>query len=270
MNEVKSATKPLADAKTSRLAIASLILGIFAFCILGRTAIVTFTLDPLWLNFRSLGPLVINVSIFALITVALTSVLGLMLGISARNDIKKRAERLKGQSLAIAGIVVSGISLVLIAPIAIKRTILLSRTRTQVRTLQSLNNAKVICWMTIMYCNENDGRFPPFDNWPEALEPYIRDSIHDSEHILTSPFDRDAGRAYAMNTHLDGLKVLDVKQPNQTVLTFESHFGSPPAGGLELLPESPRGPRGYVVGFVDGHTEFVPPKRVHHLIWQPE
>ena len=233
MNNVKSEAIPLAGAKTSGLAIASLVLGIFGF-----------------------------------LTCGLAAIAGLILGIIGLSVIKKNVEQLKGQGLAIAGIVVSAISLVLTPIMAILMAILmpaLAQARMQARTVVSLNNVKQICLATHMYCEDNDGRFPPCDNWSKVLSPYIGAS----EKILTSPFNPDAGRAYAMNTHLDGRKIRDIKQPQRTVLIFEARFGSPPAGGRELLPDVPRGRRGYIIGFLDGHVECIRPGKLDEMIWIP-
>ena len=62
----------------------------------------------------------------------------------------------------------------------------------------------------------------------------------------------------------------DVKAPALTVLFFEAAPGSPLAGGPELFPGSPRGPTGYIIGFVDGHVEAVVPEDIEALIWQPQ
>ncbi len=232
MNNINSVAEPLPSAKTSGLAIASLVLGICGIFTCGLTAIV-----------------------------------GLILGIVGLCAINKRAEQLKGKGLAIAGIVTSAIGIVLIPFIAILMALLmpaLSSARTQARRTVSMTYVKQICLATAMYCDENEGRFPPADNWPVALNEYIGD-----KKILTSLFAPEAGRAWAMNEHLEGWKLRDIKQPGRTVLIFEVRFNSPPAGGRELLPERPRGPRGYIIGFVDGHIECVPPERFDELIWAP-
>lgn len=232
MNNVKSVAEPLPSAKTSGLAIASLILAVCGFFTCGLTAIV-----------------------------------GLILGIVALCAIRKRAEQLKGQGLAIAGVVVSAICIVLVPFITLMMVFLmpaLTHTKMQARTTVSLNQAKQICIAMMMYCDENDGRLPQVDNWPAALAPYIGDT-----KILESPFAPHTGRAWAMNKHLDGRKVNDIKQPARTVLIFEARIGGPPAGGRELLPPRPRGRGGYVIGFLDGHVELVPPERLHELIWIP-
>jgi len=127
-----------------------------------------------------------------------------------------------------------------------------------------MNNAKQICLAMAMYCDENQGSFPPVDNWPAALTPYLGDI-----EILESPFEPHTGLTWAMNKNMDGLKLHDIKQPHRVVLIFEVEPGSPPTGGLELLPENPRTIRGNVIGFVDSHVELVPSERLEELIWIP-
>jgi len=233
MNNVKSEAQPLTTAKTSGLAIASLILAFFGFLTCGFTAII-----------------------------------GLILGIVGLCAIKKNAQQLKGQGLAIAGIIVSAISIVVVPFFVIMMAILMptiSTARTHAMTTISINNVKQLCLAMIIYSNENDGRLPLADNWPAALIPYLGDG-----KILESPFAPHTGRAYAMNANLEGRKIRDIKQPHRTVLIFEVEPGSPPAGGRELLPERPRGRRGYVIGFLDSHTEIVRPERLDELIWIPD
>jgi len=233
MDELQSGAEPPAVAKTSGMAIASLVLGICGFCTAGISALI-----------------------------------GLILGIIGLSAINKSAGHLKGQGIAIAGIVVSGTSLVLV-PLTIllmaNLTPALSRARTHARTAVTMNNARQLCLAISMYCDENAGHFPPADSWPATLAPYIGGN----KTILTSPFDPDAGRAWAMNANLEGRKTKDIEQPHRTVLIFEARLGSPPAGGPELLPEKPPGRRSYVIGFVDGHVECDPPRRLDELIWDP-
>jgi uncharacterized membrane protein len=79
MDNANSVAAPLPSAKTSRLAIASLVL---AVC----------------------GPF----------TCGLTAILGLILGIVALCAISKKADQLKGKPIAIAGIVVSAVSMIFV------------------------------------------------------------------------------------------------------------------------------------------------------------
>jgi hypothetical protein len=232
MNNVKFVAESLPPAKTSRLAIASLVLGICG-----------------------------------IFTCGLTAIAGLILGIVGLCAIKKRAEQLKGQALAIAGIIVSAISIVLIFFTAIMMVLLmpvLAGVRTQGKTVLSMNNAKQICMAINLYCEENDGRFPPADIWPAALAPYLGDP-----KILESSFAPHTGLAWAMNRHLNGRNIRDIKQPRRTVLIFEAPISGPTAGGRELLIRRPRRHRGHIIGFVDGHVELVRPEKMDQLIWIP-
>lgn len=220
---------PAEDAKTSGMAIASLVLGICGFC-----------------------------------TAGLAAIAGLILGIVSLRAIRKSQGWLKGTGLAIAGIAVSGIAL-LMMPFIMGITFTgLYNARKSDRVLLSMNNARQLCLAVNLYCDDNDGSFPPVENWPDVLEPYIR-----NEKVLTSPFAPEAGRIWTMNKNLDGLKTQDIKQPGRTVLIFEARFNSPPAGGRELLSEKPGTIRGHVIGFLDGHVELVRPDRFDELIWTP-
>jgi hypothetical protein len=230
MNNINSVASPLPSAKTSGLAIASLILAICGF-----------------------------------FTCGLTAIIGLILGIVGLCAISKRADQIKGQGLAIAGIVVSVFCVIFMLFIAFPMAILmpaLARARMQAKDVVSMNLANQICIAMVMYCDENDGRLPPAHNWPDALDPYLGGGI-----TLESPFAPHAGRAWAMNKNLDGYRLRDTKQAARTVLIFEIEPGGPPAGGRELLPHRPRGRRGYVIGFLDSHTELVRPENLDKLIW---
>lgn len=141
----------------------------------------------------------------------------------------------------------------------------MARVKGLARTQVVISNARKLSVAAIMYCDENDGRFPPADNWPDALAPYLGSG----SNVLNSPFDPEAGRAWAMNVELDGKTMTQVKDTSRTVLFYEARFDSPTAGGPELLPEQPRGQKSYVIAFVDGHVESVRPERLDELIWDP-
>jgi hypothetical protein len=221
---------PREDARMSGLAIGSLVLGVCGFC-----------------------------------TAGLGGIVGLVLGIVGLRAISRSQGWLRGTGLAIAGIAVSGATLVIMPIMLAIMFPVISKAREQARSLMSMTGARQLCLVFSMYCEDNDGRLPPADSWPDALGPYLGDD----KKILSSPYDRDAGRAWAMNSELDGMATGKIGDPGQTVLIYEARFNSPLAGGPELLPDKPRGPSGYVIGFVDGHVEFVQPEQVGKVIWAP-
>ena len=82
----------------------------------------------------------------------------------------------------------------------------LAQARHQARTAVSMNNVKQLCLATLFYCDENEHKFPPCDNWPDALKPYYRDP-----KILTSPHTPYTDRSYAMNAKLNGCRRNDIR-----------------------------------------------------------
>jgi prepilin-type processing-associated H-X9-DG protein len=231
MKPTKPVTEPQLPAATSGKAVASLILGICSFCTFG-----------------------------------ITGIIGLILGIVALGNINRNPARIKGSGLAIAGMIVSCVSfmfVILQLPVIMPAVF---RAKTQAKMLVSSTNLRQLSQAAISYADDNDGNFPPSASWPEAMRSYYKD-----KKLLLSPFDPEAGRAYAMNSKLDGRKRGEIQQPARTVLFFECRFGSPPGGGPELLPESPRADThaGYQMAFLDGHVERVRPEKLEELIWEP-
>jgi prepilin-type processing-associated H-X9-DG protein len=222
-----------AKAKTSGLAIASLVLGIAGPC-----------------------------------TVGLGSIVGLILGIVGLVKIGRSAGAKGGRGLAIAGIAVSAFGIVILPVlIGMLAAILLPAVYSAMdmaHATSSVGNVKQLCTATQMYATAHRQQLPPADSWPQVFQ----EQMGLSGNIMADPGDDKGGRAYAMNAGLDG----SIAYPDvgRTVLFFECRPGAPPAGGPELLPDKPRHAGRYVIGFLDGHVESVAPEEVRRLIWQPK
>jgi prepilin-type processing-associated H-X9-DG protein len=201
-------------------------------------------------------------------TAGLAAVAGLILGIVALSRIAKSAGQLTGRGLAIAGIILSAATPVLLAIVAMVAAILMPAVfgaRDMAKSSQSMSNVKQLCVSAQVYADSHRQQLPPADSWPEALRNYGID-----DQILADPSEPDAGRAYAMNAALSGLHFGAVRDRQRMVLFFECRPGAPPGGGPELLPDEPRHAGRYVIGFLDGHVERVAPEEVGRLIWQPK
>ena len=237
--------------KTSGMAIASLVLGIVGTV----TCVATF---------------------------GIASIVGLILGIVSLGQIKRSVGELTGRGLAIAGIVLSAISLAL-AVLSILFFVLTAGIGaiTAFRSIGfaaedavHMSNMRQVCVAAVMYADDN-GSLPDPDNWKEHLESYL--SGHPDE-VLDSPYEDVVGCGFAMNGLLvdssEGqrvpIKMEKIVDPGKTVLFFEAENNSPPAGGRELLPEEPRGPKGYLIGFIDGHVENLQEDDLDDLRWAPE
>ena len=140
----------------------------------------------------------------------------------------------------------------------------LGAARHQARIVATESNLRQASIALTMYSTQWDA-YPPADGWIDAVDNSMQGSGAPQllEHALT-PQD---GRAFAMNDSLTLRDMADVPKPSRTVLLFECAAGSPAVGGKELLPTAPRGNSGYVIAFVDGHTERVPPQDIDSLVW---
>ena len=223
---------PATEAKTSRCAIASLVCGIVGPC-----------------------------------TVGLASVAGIILGIVGLVKIKNNPAAMKGRGLAIAGIVVSGLGILLLPVLGILVAIMMPAVfgaREMAYSASSANNVRQLCMTANQYALSHRQKLLPADTWPEVFQ---QEGL--SPQVMADPADVGGGRAYAMNAALAG-GTPAVPDPGRTVLFFECRPGAPPSGGPDLLPERPRHAGRYVIGFLDGHVESVPPENIRSLIWEPK
>ena len=207
---------PSSPPRTSGLAVASLILGI-------------------------LGGLVI------------TGLLGLIFGIMALVQIGRSQGRLRGQGLAIAGIVISGLALLFIPIMAAMVFPIFMSSRGSARKAVCLSNVKNISLALQMYIADYDDRLPAADNWCGDLEEYVY-----NYHVFICPVAGDLDSAYAYSSDLSGADLVSFADPVSTVAIFESDLGWN-ASGLpqDILPSEPRHLGGDNYGYLDGHAQWV-------------
>lgn len=208
---------PPSAPRTSGLAVASLILGI-------------------------LGGLVI------------TGLLGLIFGIMALVQIGRSQGRLRGQGLAIAGTVISGLALLSIPLLAAMVFPVFMRARSTAQKAVCLSNVKNISLALSMYMADNNDRLPAAADWCGDLEEYVR-----NYDVFYCPVAGDLDCAYAYNSDLSGADFASFADPASTVAIFESDLGWN-ASGLpqDLLPSEPRHLGGENYGYLDGHAQWVP------------
>jgi prepilin-type processing-associated H-X9-DG protein len=200
-------------------------------------------------------------------TVGLCSIIGVILGIVGLVKIGKDPAAKRGRGLAIAGIVVSGVGIVILPVLGILAAILMPAifgAMDLANATSSVHNVKQLCVTAEQYAASNRQKLPSADTWPEVFQKQMGLPAQ----VMADPGDKKGGRAYAMNAALAG-GTLIAPDPGRTVLFFECRPGSPPSGGPDLLPEKPRHANRYVIGFLDGHVESVPPENVGGLIWLP-
>ena len=197
-------------------------------------------------------------------TAGLTGLVGLVLGIVALVRKPPGGGPVRGHGLAVAGLVVSALSLLagpilaaLAASVAIPTLAVAQQTAHNARSMMVLRQ---LAAATRAYVVQHDQGLPPVEDWVAVLDAYAGGI----STLVSSP---DGVRAYAMNRALDGRRIEDIAAPALTVLFFEAEPGGPLAGGPELLPARPGFIEGYAIVFVDGHADNVPRKRIASLVW---
>jgi prepilin-type processing-associated H-X9-DG protein len=130
---------------------------------------------------------------------------------------------------------------------------------------------KQLALALILYASENDDTLPFRDDWYDAalamrdedgglrLDPYfavcpgidrkVKDPAAKVQPTLIG---------YSFNSLLDRAKISSIKDPEQTVIVFESiNLGRNASDPLISFPAEPRHSRGSPVAFVDGHVKMI-------------
>jgi prepilin-type processing-associated H-X9-DG protein len=155
-----------AEAKTSGMAITSLVLGILG-----------------------------------LFTCGVTSLVGLILGIVALVKVNHSGGRLSGNGLAIAGICVSALFVLMVPIYAAMLLPALARAKSKAQTINCVNNMKQLALAVRIYANDHNNQLPPALTWCDAIQKEVG-----SPKVFHCPSDPDRRSAYAFNAKLDGKK----------------------------------------------------------------
>lgn len=189
-----------------------------------------------------------------------TAIVGVILGVIALRQIRRSNGRLGGDGLAIGGIATSCATLIvslIVGFMVVGITLPAVAVARQAAQAQRANTvARQIASSMVTYHTTYNSAFPPADDWTQALQ-------------IADAGLGDAVRALALNEHLAGLHAYDIADPGNTVMLFEVPQGGASVGGRDLLPDQPHYRDGYLIVFVDAHTEFIPAEDVDDLIWDP-
>jgi len=217
------------QAKTSGLAISSLVLGVLGFC-------------------------------------GITALVGLILGIVALGRINRSGGRLSGNGLAIGGICVSGFMLLFSVPVMAALLLpALARAKQRAQTISCMNNVRQLTLALVMYADANGGKLPPAGAWCDAISA----KVGSPNVFKCLAAGQGGRCSYGFNQRLNGFPVARINDRAQTVLVFEADGGWNMSGAQDEILRQPRHARGVVIGFADGHAELVSTARLPQLIWEP-
>jgi hypothetical protein len=217
-------------AKTSGLAITSLILGALGFC-------------------------------------GITAVAGLILGIIAMVKINKSNGRLKGSGLAIAGVCLSGVMLLLSVMLSAMMLPALAKAKDKAQTINCVNNMKQLALAVRIYSGDNNDQFPPATTWCDAIHNEVGSERVFKCPVAVAKVGSNERSHYAFNSKLGGLNETNVSP--ETVMIFETTGGWNVNGGRELLVTPSRHGRKYIVALADGSVQQITEEQLNTLRWEP-
>jgi hypothetical protein len=230
-----------------------------------RTATAPSPLKPLSTPGKTSAMAILSLvlGILGLFTCGATALFGLILGIIAMVKVSNSQGALRGKGVALAGVIVSGVFLLMVPIFAAMLLPALAAAKQKAMEINCMNNEKQLALAVRIYSTDNANRFPPAATWCDAIQKSVA-----MENVFKCPAASAQSRCdYAFNAKLDGL---DVSQVNpQTVMIFESDSGWDAHGGPELAAAHRHHAKNSVVTFADGHAEIVPEARLNSLRWDP-
>ena len=151
--------------------------------------------------------------ILGVFTCGLTALFGLILGIIAMVRVKNSGGKLSGNGLALAGIIVSTIFLFMIPIFAAMLLPALAAAKQKAQTINCVNNEKQLALAVRIYSGDNGNHFPPAATWCDAINSTVG-----SSKVFQCPATTSGGRCdYAYNVKLDGLDASQVN-PNTVMI----------------------------------------------------
>jgi hypothetical protein len=144
--------------------------------------------------------------IFGLFTCGISAVVGLIFGIVAMSQIKNSNGALGGHVLALVGTIFSGIFILMIPIDAALLLPALSHAKQRAQAIQCVNNMKQLALAVRGYSGDHDGHFPPAATWCDAIRPSV-----ESDRVFRCPAGNENERChYAYNSRLDGMDDKDI------------------------------------------------------------
>ena len=203
--------------------------------------------------------------ILGLFTCGLTALFGLIFGIIALVKVKGSQGKLSGNGLALAGIIVSAIFLMMLPIFAAMFLPALAAAKERAQTINCVSNEKILALGVRMYCTDHTNYFPTAATWCDAIKPYVP-LAQNFKCPSANPADQCD---YAFNAALDGMDESKV-DPQTVMLFesnggWDAHGGSE----LMVTPARHQNGRIYVVAFADGSVQEVRQSQLDTLRWNP-
>jgi prepilin-type processing-associated H-X9-DG protein len=202
--------------------------------------------------------------ILGLFTCGLTALFGLIFGIISLVKIKNNKETLKGDGIALAGIIVSALFLLMLPIFAAMLLPALATAKARAQTINCVVNEKQLALATLIYAGDHTNQFPSSAAWCDDIKKYVGVDRVFKCPAATNPADRCD---YAFNAAVSGMD--SGKVDPHTVLFFESDAGWNASGGADSMVFRHENGRKTVVAFADGSVEEIQQSQLRNLRWNP-
>ena len=143
--------------------------------------------------------------ILGIFTCGILALVGLILGIVALVKINNSQGRLSGKGMAIGGLIVSGAFILMLPIFAAMFLPALAKAKARAQTIQCLNNVKQLDLAVRIYVSDNSDTFPPAETWCDAITTFVG-----SPKVYQCSTKPGLRCAYAYNEKLSGKKDGDV------------------------------------------------------------
>lgn len=219
--------------------------------------------------------------ILGLITCGLFSIIGLICGIIALGKTGSGSGREGGRSMAVAGTVVSAISVLMIPILAAILFPVFAKARDTAQTSSCLSNVKQLGVAIQAYSQDYQEHLPPSRTWNTAIKTYLPPA---SGEVFACPKVQDGSARYRMNASVGGISVATLPSPISTVVLFDAAPGAVPFGGPRdvearhtvRIGEDTSSDSSYserrpaaTFGMADGRAQLAQPSKMPIQAWQP-
>ncbi len=174
--------------------------------------------------------------IMGLFTCGITGLFGLITGIIATSKIGKSQGRLTGKGMAIAGMCIGGVTLIMLPFWAGLTLPALAKAKTKAQRINCLSNLKMLGLGLRMYANDNSGKYPLANNWCDA----IRNDVSSDKPFKCAAASQGQRCTYAYNAKLSGKREADVDPSTVMLFEIEGGWNIS-GGPELMLPKARHG-----------------------------
>ncbi|HTV63766.1 MAG TPA: DUF4190 domain-containing protein [Verrucomicrobiae bacterium] len=159
--------------------------------------------------------------ILGLFSCGVTAFIGLILGIIAMVKVQSSGGKLKGFGLALAGTIVSALFVFMIPIFAAMLLPALAAAKQRAQEINCVNSEKTLVSATRMYSDDHTNSLPPSATWCDAIKPFVG-----SEKSFQYPGGNPGRCDFAFNAKLDGMAESKVNPETVMIFESDSGWNA--------------------------------------------